>query len=203
MSMSLFPDGSLGDLSLSTSKDLNLAALAKKAAVCTACSLSSSRTCSVFSSGPSSSKVVLLGEAPGANEDASGRPFCGASGRLLDEILDQVGLPRSSVYVCNAIKCRPPQNRPPTPLEIATCRPFLVEQLDTINPVLIITLGSSALRALGVEFKSLSSLRGKILSHEGRSILPTVHPAYVLRRRNIERPGFVKDLTLAAEIINS
>lgn len=144
---------------------------------------------------------MLIGEAPGANEDASGRPFCGASGRLLDKALTSVGLTRDEVYVCNAVKCRPPANRPPTEAEIVKCRGFLVRQLAALSPVVVITLGASALRALGVEFSTLSSLRGTLLELSSPfpplRCLPTVHPAYVLRRR-AEMPGFITDLSTAA-----
>lgn len=181
-----------------------LATLAAEAASCVACPLHRSRTCSVFASGPSSASIVLIGEAPGANEDATGRPFCGASGRLLDAALIAAGLHRDEVYVCNAVKCRPPANRPPTGPELAACRDFLLRQLAALHPAVVVTLGASALRALGVEFASLSSLRGTPLALPAPfaplRCLPTVHPAYVLRRRRTEMEGFLADLTAAAAL---
>ena len=182
-----------------------LASLATQAAACTACALHASRSCSVFSSGPPDSRLVLLGEAPGANENASGRPFCGRSGRLLDEALEIAGISRAEVYVCNAVKCRPPDNRPPTRAELATCRPFLVEQLSLVSPALVITLGASALRSLGVPFSNLESLRGKPLTLPSPfaplRCFPTVHPAYVLRRRPSEYPKFCSDLRTALQLV--
>ena len=118
-----------------------LVSLAAEAASCVACSLHASRTCSVFSSGPSSASIVLIGEAPGANEDTTGRPFCGSSGRLLDAALAAAGLARDEVYVCNAVKCRPPANRPPTTAELAACRGFLVRQLASLQPVVVVSIG--------------------------------------------------------------
>lgn len=181
-----------------------LSILAAEAAACVACPLHASRTCSVFSSGPSSASIVLIGEAPGVNEDTSGRPFCGASGRLLDAALDAAGLARDEVYVCNAVKCRPPANRPPTTAELTTCRTFLVRQLAALQPVVVVSLGASALRALGVEFASLTSLRGVPfplpVPFAPLRCLPTVHPAYVLRRRRTELQGFTADLAAAASL---
>ena len=182
----------------------SLVSLAAEAASCVACPLHASRTCSVFSSGPSSASIVLIGEAPGANEDATGRPFCGSSGRLLDAALAAAGLARDEVYVCNAVKCRPPANRPPTAVELAACRGFLVRQLASLQPVVVVSLGASALRALGVEFASLSSLRGVPFPLPAPfaplRCLPTVHPAYVLRRRRTELQGFIADLATAAAL---
>lgn len=182
-----------------------LSALSSRAAACTACALHENRSCSVFSSGPADSRLVLLGEAPGAHENASGRPFCGRSGRLLDEALEHAGISRSEVYVCNAVKCRPPGNRPPTRTELAACRPFLVEQLSLVSPALVITLGASALRSLGVDFASLDSVRGKTLSLPSPfaplRCFPTVHPAYVLRRRPSEYPKFCSDLRTALQLV--
>jgi DNA polymerase len=182
----------------------HLVSLAAEAASCVACPLHMSRTCSVFASGPSSASIVLLGEAPGANEDATGRPFCGASGRLLDAALTAAGLSRDEVYVCNAVKCRPPANRPPTAAELAACRGFLVRQFATLHPSVVVSLGASALRALGMDFSSLASLRGTPLSLPAPfaplRCLPTVHPAYVLRRRRTEMGGFIADLAAAAAL---
>jgi len=182
-----------------------LVSLAAQAASCTACPLHASRDCSVFASGPASARLVLLGEAPGANENATGIPFCGASGRLLDSALISAGLSREEVYVCNAVKCRPPQNRPPTPAELSACRPFLVRQFSAVSPVLVVALGASALRALGVEFKSLSALRGRPMTLPAPFTplvcLPTVHPAFALRRRRTELPNLVHDLETARSLL--
>lgn len=183
---------------------MDLPALAAAAAACTSCDLHLSRTTSVFSSGPVPARLVLLGEAPGANEDKSGRPFCGASGRLLDAALESAGLSRAEVYVLNAVKCRPPNNRPPTPSELAACSHFLSAQLQALHPAPVVALGASALRALGVPFKSLAAVRSTwvALDHpfRGRPCLPTVHPAYVLRRRRLEFGSFCADLRRAASM---
>jgi uracil-DNA glycosylase family 4 len=181
---------------------IDLAALALEAAACTRCPLHASRTTSVFASGSAPARLVLLGEAPGATEDQTGRPFCGASGRLLDTALHTVGLSRESVYVLNAVKCRPPDNRPPTHLEISACSSFLLAQLTALAPAPIVALGASALRALNVPFTSLTSVRSTWVElpapFQGRLCLPTVHPAYVLRRRRLEFEPFCADLAAAA-----
>lgn len=167
---------------------------------CTACPLHRSRTIPVVSSGSLPSRLVLLGEAPGAAEDATGLPFCGASGKLLDRALADAGLDRASLFVVNAVKCRPPANRPPTTLEIATCRPFLDRQLTAAAPAPVVCLGASALRALSVPFDSLNAIRGRPLHVDGFIVFPTVHPAYVLRRRTSEYSRFVADLAAAAAL---
>jgi uracil-DNA glycosylase family 4 len=184
---------------------IDLTLLAAEAAACTRCPLHASRSTSVFSSGPTPARLVLLGEAPGANEDRTGRPFCGASGRLLDAALLASGFSREEVYVLNAVKCRPPNNRPPTSRELAACNHFLVAQLTALAPAPVLTLGASALRALGVDFPTLTAVRSTWVDLPApfapRRCLPTVHPAYVLRRRRLEFDAFCADLARAAAVV--
>lgn len=174
----------------------SLQTLTARVELCTSCPLAHTRSHVVVASGPRNARICILGEAPGATEDASGRPFDGVSGRLLDTALIDAGTSRDEVYVCNAVKCRPPNNRPPTRAERRACAPFLIEQLNLVNPAIIITLGRSALTALDVEYTSLEEVRGRCMSVSNWSVVPTVHPAYVLRRRSQYR-RFVHDLAVA------
>ncbi len=139
-----------------------------------------------------------MGEAPGAEEDASGRPFVGKAGQLLTRMIAAIGLAREDVYIANVLKCRPPGNRPPKPDEVAACRPYLVEQVRLLDPELVIVLGSHAARALLLTERGITSIRGQILvSPEGRRVLPTFHPAYLLRNPAAKREAWM-DLKLAA-----
>ena len=135
----------------------------------------------VFGVGATSARVVMFGEAPGAEEDRVGEPFVGAAGQLLDKILVASGLKREDVYIVNALKCRPPNNRTPTDAEIENCRPFFENQLETIQPEYIVCWGSVAVRAVLGSTDSVGRLRGKFHSFRGAKVLVTYHPAYLLR----------------------
>ena len=135
----------------------------------------------MFGVGNPEARLVLVGEAPGREEDRQGEPFVGEAGRLLDRILFAMGLQREEVYICNVLKCRPPQNRDPHPDEVATCEPFLVRQLAAIQPQVIVALGRFAVQSLLKSKAPISRLRGQWHDYHGIPLMPTYHPAYLLR----------------------
>jgi DNA polymerase len=160
-----------------------LANVQKQVAACTRCSeLASSRTQTVFGVGNPEARLVFLGEAPGADEDRQGEPFVGRAGKLLTDIIEKgMGLKRSDVYICNILRCRPPGNRNPLPVEAAACREFLDAQLAIIQPEFICCLGTIAAQNLLSEKTPIGRLRGRFLDYQGIKVLCTYHPAYVLR----------------------
>jgi len=155
-----------------------------KAAVsgCTKCGLHKSRTQTVFGVGDESAEWMLIGEAPGAEEDRLGDPFVGQAGKLLDNMLAAIGLARDdNVYICNVLKCRPPGNRNPAPDEVAKCTPFLLRQIELIQPKLVVAMGRFAAQTLLNTDASIASLRGRVHQYAGRPLIVTYHPAYLLR----------------------
>ena len=148
---------------------------------CTRCGLCESRTHIVFGEGSPNAQVVFVGEGPGFEEDKCGQPFVGAAGQLLTKIIAAMGLAREAVYIGNIVKCRPPSNRNPEPEEIRQCLPFLKRQLAAINPRVICALGSVAARALLDTDTPISRLRGRFHEFSGIPVMPTFHPAYLLR----------------------
>ena len=150
----------------------------------------------VVGRGNPNARLMLIGEAPGAEEDARGLPFVGRSGQLLSELISEAGLDEQhQLYICNVIKCRPPNNRKPTAKEIEISRPWLRQQIDLIDPALVLLSGATALQAmLGVR-SGISKLRGQWQTHDGRDYLPVFHPSYLLRFRSREA-GTPQDLTL-------
>jgi uracil-DNA glycosylase len=159
-----------------------LAAMQKMVEKCELCEqLVAERNKTVFASGPADAQLVFVGEAPGADEDAQGVPFVGRAGKLLDKIIKAMGLSREEVYVCNVLKCRPPGNRNPQPAEAANCWPFLHEQLETIKPKLIVTLGAPATKRLMGTEESIGRMRGVVHDYFGIPLIATYHPAYLLR----------------------
>lgn len=158
--------------------------LAEKVTQCQRCSeLSSTRTQTVFADGQLGAELCLIGEAPGADEDAQGLPFVGAAGQLLNRILTACGLKREEVYICNTIKCRPPNNRTPMANEIGNCREFLERQLELLQPKFICTLGGSAAQSLLGTTQSLGKLRRRFHDYRGIPVLCTYHPAFLLPHR--------------------
>src|SRR5690606_19521788 len=135
-------------------------------------------------------RLVFVGEGPGAEEDARGLPFVGAAGELLTRMIEAMGLRREEVYVCNVVKCRPPGNRNPEPDEIAACSPFLVRQLEAIGPEVIVTLGKFAAQTLLQTAEPISRLRGRWHRYRGIDLLPTFHPAYLLRSPHEKRKAW-------------
>lgn len=141
----------------------------------------------VFGAGPTTARIVMFGEAPGADEDRIGEPFVGAAGQLLDKILIASGLKRDEVYIMNSLKCRPPNNRTPVDSEIDNCRPFFESQLETIQPEYIVCWGSIAVRAVLKSTESVGRLRGKFHSYRGAKVMVTYHPAYLLRNPDAKK----------------
>jgi DNA polymerase len=154
---------------------------------CRNCGLGSLRTNAVPGEGSPKARIVFVGEAPGADEDAQGRPFVGRAGRLLDDIIKACGLKRSDVFICNILKCRPPDNRDPKPDEIINCLPYLQRQLELINPEIVVALGAHAARTLLNTNRSIGQLRGRFHDYYTGfvrppvKLMPTYHPAYLLR----------------------
>ena len=173
--------------------------IAAKAARCTACVLAETRTKVVFGSGSARAGIVIIGEAPGANEDAQGLPFVGRSGQLLDRQLAETGIDRGDVYICNVVKCRPPQNRDPRPEEVATCAPFLRAQLETLRPRVLCALGLHATRWLLPGKEPMAKLRGQILEYRGIPTIATYHPAAILRNPRL-KDNALADLKRVREI---
>jgi DNA polymerase len=151
---------------------------------CSRCKLCQGRTNLVFGSGNPLAELVFVGEAPGAEEDKQGVPFVGAAGQLLTKMIDAMGYRRDDIYICNVVKCRPPGNRDPEPDEIAACEPFLKAQLRMIHPKVIVTLGRFAAQTLLRDSTPISRMRGHWHAYEGIPLMPTFHPAYLLRTGN-------------------
>lgn len=151
---------------------------------CTRCGLAGTRTRLVFGSGDPHACVMIIGEAPGRNEDLTGEPFVGAAGKLLDELLAHAGLRRAEIYIANVLKCRPPGNRDPKPDEIATCAPFLREQIRLIDPEVVVTLGNFATRFMLQTSEGITALHGRPQEIGGRTVLPVFHPAAVIYDRS-------------------
>jgi len=162
----------------------SLEALAQAAAACTKCPLGHTRHTAVPGEGNPHARLVCVGEAPGATEDETGRPFVGRAGKLLDDILRAIALPREDVFICNVLKCRPPENRTPEPLEVAACSPYLHRQLELIRPKVIFALGRPAATTLLATTAALGELRGKIHRYRGIPLVVTYHPAALLRNPN-------------------
>ena len=158
---------------------------------CTRCVLSQTRQHTVFGEGSPDAKVFFVGEGPGANEDESGRPFVGRAGELLDKMIMAMGLSREQVYIANVVKCRPPGNRVPAAGEVEACTPYLVKQLDWIRPAAIVTLGLPATHFLLGGKTAMGKLRGRWHSWRGIKLMPTYHPAYVLRTPTKQVKGMV------------
>ena len=154
---------------------------------CRRCGLAEGRTHIVFGEGDPAARLVFVGEGPGMEEDRSGRPFVGAAGQLLSKIIAAMALRRDQVYICNVIKCRPPNNRNPQLDEIKACRPFLERQLAAISPEVVCTLGTFATQTLLDTTAPISKLRGRFHDYNGIRLMPTFHPAYLLRNPERKR----------------
>jgi uracil-DNA glycosylase len=159
--------------------------LKEKVLSCNKCELCRERTQAVFGEGDANAAIMFVGEGPGQEEDRQGRPFVGAAGKLLSEMLAEIGLDRSKVFIANIIKCRPPGNRDPKPEEIEACKEYLFAQIAYINPKVICTLGRHSLHTLVRPDISISKEHGKPIRHEGLLYLPMYHPAAVLYRRQL------------------
>jgi uracil-DNA glycosylase family 4 len=154
---------------------------AHEASTCTKCRLSGGRTQVVYGTGSADADLMFIGEGPGYYEDKQGEPFVGAAGQLLNRMLEEIGVRRADVYIANVIKCRPPGNRDPLPEEVDACTPWLREQIALIEPRVIVTLGNFATRFMLDKPVSISRVRGQRFPLEGRTVIPTFHPAAILR----------------------
>ena len=177
-----------------------LESLQKQAQNCHLCELSKSRQKVVFGEGNPHADLLFIGEAPGATEDSSGKPFTGRSGELLTKMIENVlQLSRSDVYITNIVKCRPPNNQVPTPTQAHTCQPYLLKQIELIKPKLIVTLGATAYHYLTGDETGITKIRGILHKQNGYTIIPTYHPSYLLRNPSAKKEVFedllkVKDL---------
>jgi uracil-DNA glycosylase len=158
---------------------------------CTRCKLHGlGRRQIVFGVGNPNAELMFIGEAPGRDEDIQGIPFVGRAGQLLTKMIEAINLRREDVYIANVIKCRPPENRNPEPDEIASCEPFLFRQLDAIRPKVIVALGSVAVKALLKTDAPISRLRGRVVDYRGAKLVPTFHPAFLLRSPDKKREAW-------------
>ena len=179
-----------------TSELDSLQQLASACAACRRCGLANGRIQVVVGRGNPRARLLLIGEAPGAQEDLEGLPFVGRSGQLLDRLLQSAGIDSNrDAYICNVVKCRPPDNRKPSAAELAACRPWLEQQIALVDAPLVVLVGASALQGvLGIK-GGITSLRGQWRPWQGRWLMPILHPSYLLRNPS-ERPGSPKALTL-------
>jgi DNA polymerase len=179
-----------------TSELDSLQQLASACAACRRCGLANGRQQVVVGRGNPRARLLLIGEAPGAQEDLEGLPFVGRSGQLLDRLLQSAGIDSNrDAYICNVVKCRPPDNRKPSAAELAACRPWLEQQIALVDAPLVVLVGASALQGvLGIK-GGITSLRGQWRPWQGRWLMPILHPSYLLRNPS-ERPGSPKALTL-------
>jgi uracil-DNA glycosylase family 4 len=179
-----------------------LAAIRADIGDCTRCKLhTQGRTQVVFGAGNPSAGLMFVGEAPGADEDLQGVPFIGRAGQLLTKIIEAIDLKREDVYIANVIKCRPPQNRNPEPDEVATCEPFLFQQIDAIRPKVIVALGKFGAQTLLRTLEPISKLRGRVFDYRGSKLIPTFHPAYLLRNPSSKREVW-EDMKLVKKLLS-
>jgi len=167
-----------------------LALLAERVAACVRCDLSRTRLNVVFGEGSQRAELLFVGEAPGEEEDLQGRPFVGRAGRLLDELIERIGLSRKDVYICNVLKCRPPDNRDPEPQEAESCRSFLESQIEIIRPRVICTLGRHAYNTLLGKDERITRIRGVLTEYKGIKVLPTYHPSFLLRNQSAMKDAY-------------
>ncbi|MDP9467567.1 MAG: uracil-DNA glycosylase [Chloroflexota bacterium] len=179
-----------------------LAAVALEVSGCTRCPLHVGRTRTVPGEGNPISDVLLVGEAPGAREDATGRPFVGPAGQLLDELLRAIGWTREQVFIANAVKCRPPANRDPEPEEIAACRPYLDRQEAALDPAVIVTLGRHSLRRYLPDAR-ISEVHGRLRQFGGRFVFPMYHPAAALHQSSLRETLFADIRGLPAALLDA
>ena len=180
---------------------LNWATLQQRVASCTACGLHSTRTQTVFGVGANNAQWLIIGEAPGADEDQQGEPFVGRAGKLLNEMLRALGLRREDVYIANVLKCRPPNNRDPLPAEVAQCESYLKRQVMLIKPKIILAVGRIAAQNLLQTDITIGKLRGQQFSYQGIPLVVTYHPAYLLRSPTEKRKAW-DDLRFARSVLS-
>jgi DNA polymerase len=189
-------------VTVSGTREDRLRAIREDIGDCTRCKLHAlGRTQVVFGVGNPSADLMFVGEAPGGDEDIQGIPFVGRAGQLLTKIIEAIELTRDDVYIANVIKCRPPQNRNPEPDEVDTCEPFLFRQIDVIQPKVIVALGAFAARALLRTIDPISRLRGRVHEYRGAKLVPTFHPAYLLRNPSSKREVW-EDMKLVKQLLS-
>ncbi|HLQ58535.1 MAG TPA: uracil-DNA glycosylase [Gemmatimonadales bacterium] len=171
-------------------------------AACRKCKLCEARTNTVPGEGPATARLVVIGEGPGRTEDETGRPFVGRAGELLTKILEAIKLPRDQVFICNVVKCRPPENRLPQYDEIAACLPFLYRQIELVKPTVILAMGGTAAQSLLNTKQSLGALRNHVHRFRGIPVVVTYHPAALLRNPNWKRPTW-DDVRIAARLLDN
>ncbi len=180
---------------------LDLETLHERVRSCTLCPLHQSRTLAVPGEGPVDSRLVVVGEGPGATEDTTGRPFVGRAGELLTDILAAIDLPRERVFICNVVKCRPPSNRKPQLTEIEACVPYLHRQLEILRPAVILAMGGTAAETLLGTRQSLGALRNKVHEFRGIPLVVTYHPAALLRNPHWKKPTW-DDVRIARQLVD-
>lgn len=175
--------------------------LKKTVMACHLCDLSKSRKNIVFGEGDENAALMIVGEAPGATEDEQGRPFVGRSGELLTKMIENaIGVPRSSVFIANIVKCRPPANRNPSEEEVAMCKPFIDRQIELIQPKIILALGGISFGYLMGESIGITKARGKVYNFKGAKLVPSFHPSYLLRNPSAKKEAF-EDMLLVKELL--
>jgi DNA polymerase len=192
-----FPNTSLPSSFLETLEEIR-----RELGECHRCKLHRTRRTLVFGEGNEKAKLMFVGEGPGYDEDAQGRPFVGKAGQLLTKIIQSIHLQREEVYITNIIKCRPPQNRNPEPDEIECCNPFLLKQINAIQPQIICALGTFAAQSLLKTDTKITALRGRFYELKGIKVIPTYHPAYLLRNPERKREVW-QDMKMISEMLNN
>ena len=183
-----------------SAKNINsLSELFEKYKACQRCALGQTRKKLVFGGGLSNPPIMFIGEGPGADEDSMGKPFVGRAGRLLTKMISSIGIARDDVYITNIVKCRPPENRNPTPAEISCCLPIIKKQIEILNPKLIVTLGNIPTKTFITDAHGITKAHGKIKHYEKWTLLPTFHPSYLLRNRSA-MPKAWDDFKIIAEL---
>lgn len=175
--------------------------MAEDALTCTRCDLCHTRTHVVLCDGVMTARVMIVGEAPGATEDEVGLPFVGRSGQLLIRLFGEIGIPREDIYIANVLKCRPPENRDPTRFEIEQCRAFLAAQISFVAPQVIVPVGNFATRFVLNTKEGITKLRGKTFIQGESTVVPTVHPAYVLRNGKRAEEDMRADLHVVHQLL--
>lgn len=183
-----------------TSPEEQLKEIRQEIGDCTRCKLCQGRTHIVFGIGNPKARLIFVGEGPGRDEDLQGEPFVGRAGQLLTKMIEAMGFKRSDVYIGNIVKCRPPENRYPEPEEVATCYPFLLKQIAAIKPKVIVSLGNLSAQTLLQTKKGITSLRGEFHDFHGTRLMPTFHPAFLLRNPEKKREVW-EDLKKVIEIL--
>jgi DNA polymerase len=181
---------------------VTLQGIRKELGDCKRCKLHRTRRTIVFGEGNGKATLMFIGEGPGYDEDVQGRPFVGKAGQLLTKIIESINLRREEVYIANIVKCRPPQNRNPDPDEIQNCNPFLMKQIRVIQPKIICALGTFSAQTLLQTDTKISDLRGKLFDLEGITVIPTYHPAFLLRNPERKREVW-EDMKKIAELLNN